>query len=72
MLQWRWTGRAPYGRTRSVARVRDITGIVCILLAILLLLFCAPGWLVALILSGLLFMLGAWILFGCGTRGPFR
>lgn len=37
-------------------------GIGCIIMAVLVLLICAPDWLVALMISLLLFCLGLWLL----------
>lgn len=68
-----WRSRIPCGKwMRQPCRITRVAGAVCILLATLLLLLCAPGWLIALIASGLLFMLGAWLLFGQNRGGPIR
>lgn len=41
-------------------RQRALIGIACILLGILILLICAPEWLVALMIACLLFAIGCW------------
>ncbi|MDO4571904.1 MAG: hypothetical protein Q4C13_00940 [Clostridia bacterium] len=41
---------------------KPVLGVCCILLALLILLICAPSWLVAVIISMLLLALGFWLL----------
>lgn len=68
----RWRCRFPYKKWPRAPRYGRFAGIVCILVAMLILLLYAPGWLVALIVAGLLFMVGAWLLFGLNWNDLFR
>lgn len=44
-------------------RLKPLAGAACMLIGLLVLLICAPGWFTALVFAALLFVLGAWLLF---------
>lgn len=67
-----WKCRIPCGKWRRAPRIGRVVGIACILIAVLLLLLCAPGWLIALIAASLLFMVGMFLLFGLRWNDFFR
>lgn len=67
-----WKCRMPYTKWPRKPRAGRIAGITCILIAVLLLLLCAPGWLIALIAASLLFTLGMFLLFGLRWNDFFR
>ncbi len=48
---------------RKTPPTRVFLGIGCIVLALLILLLCAPAWFVALLFSALLVVLGLWLIF---------
>lgn len=53
---------------RGCPSTRVIVGIGCILLGLLILLICAPEWLISLIIAMLLFGLGFYLIGFCRMR----
>ena len=51
------------GCRRPQCGPRIVIGAVCLLIALLLVLLCAPGWFTALLIAALLFVLGVQLLF---------
>lgn len=52
-------------RNQKYPQWRCACGLICLILSLLILLLCAPDWMVAMLVAALMAILGVWLLWGC-------